>query len=36
MKQTTAAGIGGAFVMLLLGVILEGGNPMAFINIPPS
>jgi chemotaxis protein MotA len=34
MKQTTAAGIGGAFVMLLLGVILEGGNPAAFINIP--
>jgi chemotaxis protein MotA len=34
VKQTTAAGIGGAFVMLLLGVILEGGNPMAFINIP--
>jgi chemotaxis protein MotA len=34
VKQTTAAGIGGALVMLLLGVILEGGNPMAFINIP--
>jgi chemotaxis protein MotA len=34
VKQTTAAGIGGAFVMLLLGVILEGGNPAAFINIP--
>jgi chemotaxis protein MotA len=34
MKQTTAVGIGGAFVMLLLGVILEGGNPAAFINIP--
>jgi len=34
MKQTTAAGIGGAFLMLLVGVILEGGNPMAFINIP--
>ena len=34
MKQTTAAGIGGAFVMLLLAVIMEGGNPMAFINIP--
>ena len=34
MKQTTAVGIGGAFVMLLLGVIMEGGNPMSFINIP--
>jgi chemotaxis protein MotA len=34
VKQTTAAGIGAAFVMLLLGVILEGGNPAAFINIP--
>jgi chemotaxis protein MotA len=34
MKQTTAAGIVGAMVMLLVGVILEGGNPMAFINIP--
>jgi chemotaxis protein MotA len=34
VKQTTAVGIGGALVMLLLGVILEGGNPMAFINIP--
>jgi chemotaxis protein MotA len=34
MKQTTAVGIAGAMVMLLVGVILEGGNPMAFINIP--
>jgi chemotaxis protein MotA len=34
MKQTTAVGIGGAFVMLLVGVIMEGGNPAAFINIP--
>jgi chemotaxis protein MotA len=34
MKQTTAAGMGLAGVMLLLGVIMEGGNPAAFINIP--
>lgn len=34
MKQTTAIGIAVAFVCLLVGVILEGGNPMAFINIP--
>jgi chemotaxis protein MotA len=34
VKQTTAAGIVGALVMLLLGVILEGGNPAAFIDIP--
>jgi chemotaxis protein MotA len=34
MKQTTAIGIGGAMLLLLVGVIMEGGNPMAFINIP--
>lgn len=34
MKQTTAAGIGLAVVLLLLGVIMEGGNPAGFINIP--
>lgn len=34
MKQTTAAGIVVAFVLLMVGVIMEGGNPAAFINIP--
>jgi chemotaxis protein MotA len=34
MKQTTAAGVGLAVVLLLLGVIMEGGNPASFINIP--
>src|SRR4051794_35088178 len=34
MKATTAIGIGVAFVCLLLGVIMEGGNPMAYLNIP--
>jgi chemotaxis protein MotA len=34
MKQTTAAGVGLAIVLLMLGVIMEGGNPAAFINIP--
>jgi chemotaxis protein MotA len=34
MKQTTAAGMGMAGMFLLLGVIMEGGNPAAFINIP--
>jgi chemotaxis protein MotA len=34
MKQTTAIGIGAAGVFLLLAVIMEGGNPMAMINIP--
>ncbi|MFN8224922.1 MAG: flagellar motor protein [Gaiellales bacterium] len=34
MKQTTAAGMGMAVVFLLLAVLMEGGNPMAFINIP--
>lgn len=34
MKAITGIGIGGAFVLLLLAVIMEGGNPMSFINIP--
>ena len=34
MKAITAIGIGGAVGVLLLSVIMEGGNPMAFINIP--
>jgi chemotaxis protein MotA len=34
MKAITAIGIGGAVGVLLLAVIMEGGNPMAFINIP--
>jgi chemotaxis protein MotA len=34
MKANTAIGIAGAFVILGLAVILEGGNPAAFINIP--
>jgi chemotaxis protein MotA len=34
MKATTAIGIGGAFAVLLLAVIMEGGNPAALLNIP--
>jgi chemotaxis protein MotA len=34
MKQTTAVGIGGAFALLLVAVMMEGGNPASFINIP--
>jgi chemotaxis protein MotA len=34
MKAITAIGIGGAFVCLLLSVIMDGGNPMGFFNIP--
>ena len=34
VKAITAIGIGGAVGVLLLSVIMEGGNPMAFINIP--
>jgi chemotaxis protein MotA len=34
MKANTAIGIGVAFACLLLSVIMEGGNPAAFINIP--
>ncbi len=34
MKAITAIGIGGTVGILLLAVIMEGGNPMAFLNIP--
>lgn len=34
MKQTTAIGIVIAIVSILVAVIMEGGNPAAFINIP--
>jgi chemotaxis protein MotA len=34
MKAITAIGIAGAFALLLLSVLMEGGNPMSFINIP--
>lgn len=34
MKAITGIGIGGAFVLMLVAVIMEGGNPMSFINIP--
>ena len=34
MKAITAIGIGGAFALLLLSVLMEGGNPMSFLNIP--
>lgn len=34
MKQTTAIGIVLAGVFLMVGVVMEGGNPMSFINIP--
>ena len=34
MKAITGIGIAFAFVALLLAVILEGGNPMSFLNIP--
>lgn len=34
MKQTTAIGIAFTGAAAMLAVILEGGNPMAFINIP--
>jgi chemotaxis protein MotA len=34
MKATTAIGIGAAAVILMVAVIMEGGNPVAFINIP--
>jgi chemotaxis protein MotA len=34
MKQTTAIGIVLAGVFLIVGVVMEGGNPMSFINIP--
>ena len=34
MKASTGIGIGAAFAFLLVGVIMEGGNPSSFINIP--
>jgi chemotaxis protein MotA len=34
MRATTAIGIGGAFAVLFLAVIMEGGNPMSLFNIP--
>ena len=34
MKAITAVGIGGAFAMLLLAVLMEGGNPVGLFNIP--
>jgi len=34
MKAITAIGIAGAFALLLLSVLMDGGNPMSFINIP--
>src|SRR3954452_9639345 len=34
MKANTAIGIAGAFVILGVAVVLEGGNPASFINIP--
>jgi chemotaxis protein MotA len=34
VKAITAIGIGGTIGILLLAVIMEGGQPMAFINIP--
>src|SRR4051794_29757543 len=34
MRANTAIGIGMAFVVLLVAVIMEGGNPAALLNIP--
>ena len=34
MKATTGIGIGAAFACMLVSVIMEGGNPMSFLNIP--
>lgn len=34
MKAITAIAIAGAFACLLLSVLMDGGNPMAFLNIP--
>ena len=34
MKAITAIGIAGTFVVLLLAVMMEGGNPMSLFNIP--
>jgi len=34
VKASTGIGIAAAFACLLMGVIMEGGNPASFINIP--
>ena len=34
MKASTGIGIGAAFVFLLMAVIMDGGNPASFLNIP--
>jgi chemotaxis protein MotA len=34
VKAITAIGVAAAFAMLLLSVLMEGGSPAAFINIP--
>ncbi len=34
MKAITAIGIAVSFALLLVAVIMEGGNPMSFLNIP--
>lgn len=34
MKASTGIGIGAAFVFLFMSVIMEGGNPASFLNIP--
>jgi len=34
MKAITAIGIAASFALLLVAVIMEGGNPMSFLNIP--
>jgi chemotaxis protein MotA len=34
MKAITAIGIAASFGLLLVAVIMEGGNPMSFLNIP--
>jgi chemotaxis protein MotA len=36
MKAATGIGIGIAIGGLLLGVLMEGGNPMSFLNIPAA
>jgi len=33
VKAITAIGIGGSFALLLLAILMEGGNPMSFLNI---
>jgi len=36
MKAATGIGIAAALAGLLIGVVLEGGNPMAFLNLPAA